>query len=162
MNSRPPSATGPFFEDFSEGQHLTHPGRTITTTDNIWFTLLTCNNNPLHFDARYAADTAYGRMVVNSTLTLALATGLTVNDTSRNAINLGWEDVRMSHPLYPDDTLWCETEILECRPSSSRPEMGIVRMRTIGRNQDNTEIISFIRSIMVYRGPEGWNSKVNR
>lgn len=151
-------ATGPFFEDFSPGQRLLHGGRTITRSDNTWLTLLTCNNNPLHFDERYAGQTQYGRIVVNSALTLALATGLSVNELSRNAINLGWDNVRLPNPLFPGDTLWCETEILECRSSNSRPNMGIVRVTTIGRNQDDLEVITFERAILIPRRPEGENT----
>ncbi|MPZ68293.1 MAG: MaoC family dehydratase [Actinobacteria bacterium] len=144
---------GPLFEDFSVGQRILHSGRTITQADNIWFTLLTCNNNPLHIDERYAAGTEFGRLVINSALTIALATGLTVNEFSRNGINLGWENVRLPNPLFPGDTLWCETFILECRTSRSKPEMGIVTGRTIGRNQADLVVISFERSILVYRKP---------
>jgi acyl dehydratase len=146
--------TGPFYEDFSPGQRLTHAGRTITQTDNAWLTLITCNNNPIHFDERYASQTQYGRLIVNSALTLALATGLSVNELSRNAVNLGWDNVRIPHPLFPGDTLWCETEILECRMSKSRPSRGIVRVRTRGRNQDGVEVISFERAILIPRRPE--------
>lgn len=141
---------GPFFEDLSVGQRLTHSGRTITETDNIWFTLLTCNNNPIHIDNRYAAQTEFGKPLINSALTIAIATGLSVSEFSRNAINLGWDEVRLSHPLFAGDTLWCETEILECRASRSRPDMGVIRGRTIGRNQDDVEVISFQRSILIY------------
>lgn len=147
--------SGPFFEDFSVGDRLRHGGRTITETDNIWFTLLTCNSNPLHFDEVYASTTAFRRMVVNSTLTLALATGLTVNLFSRNSINLGWSEVRLSNPLFPGDTLRCESEILECRLSNSRPNMGVVRVRTIGRNQDDVEVINFERTVLMERKPNG-------
>jgi acyl dehydratase len=146
---------GPFFENLQVGQRLAHGGRTITQTDNTWFTLLTCNNNPIHFDERYARQALFGRVVVNSTFTLALATGLSVADLSRNAVNLGWEQVRLPNPLFPGDTLWCETEILECRRSNSRPEMGIVRVRTTGWNQDDVEVITFERSVLIPRRPGG-------
>lgn len=142
---------GPFFEDFYVGKHLVHPGRTITPTDNMWFTLLTGNSNPIHLDETYAAKTEFGQPLVNSTLTLALATGLSVDDLSRNGINLGWDRVRMPNPLFPGDTLRCETEVLECRPSKSRPNMGIVKVRTIGSNQDGVGVIEFERTILVYR-----------
>lgn len=142
---------GPLFEDFSVGQRIVHGGRTITQTDNIWLTLLTCNNNPIHFDDRYAAQTEFGRPVVNSALTIALATGLTVNELSRNGVNLGWKDVRLSHPLFAGDTLWCKTEILECRESRSRPTMGIVTVRTTGLNQNDDEVITFERSFLVQK-----------
>jgi itaconyl-CoA hydratase len=147
--------TGPFFEDFSVGQHIVHGGRTITDADNTWLTLLTCNNNPIHFDERYASQSEFGRPVINSALTLALATGLTVNELSRNGVNLGWDSVRLPNPLFPGDTLWCETEILECRPSRSRPHMGLLKVRTTGRNQENVDVITFERTILIYRRPDG-------
>jgi itaconyl-CoA hydratase len=145
------AARGPFFEDFEVGQRVVHAGRTITETDNIWFTLLTGNNNPIHLDAIYAAETEFGRPLVNSTLTLALTTGLSVSDLSRNGINLGWDSVRMPHPLFPGDTLRAESEILTCRPSRSRPTMGVIRVRTMGMNQEGTPVIEFERTILVYR-----------
>lgn len=142
---------GPFFEDLEEGQEIFHGGRTITEADNIWFSLVTCNPNPLHSDASYAAQTEFGRMVVNSALTVAVATGLSVADISRNAVNLGWDTIKMSEPLYPGDTLVCESTVLECRPSQSRPSMGIVRVRTVGRNQEGVEVVRFERAVLIYR-----------
>lgn len=146
---------GPFFEDFEVGQRIAHPGRTITETDNIWFTLLTGNNNPIHLDVTYAEQTEFGRPLVNSTLTLALATGLSVADVSRNGINLGWDAVRMPNPLFPGDTLGAESEVIGCRPSNSRPGMGIVTVRTTGTNQHGAPVIEFERSILVYRRGHG-------
>lgn len=160
-STKPFSPAGPFFEDFSVGQQIVHSGRTITQADNIWLTLLTCNNNPLHFDDRYARQTEFGQTVINSALTICMATGLTVNELSRNAVNLGWDKVILPNPLFPGDTLWCETEILECRPSQSRPRMGIVKVRTIGRNQDDVDVISFERTILVYRRPEEQRQKTS-
>lgn len=142
---------GPFFEDFSPGQRIFHDGRTITETDNIWFTLITGNTNPIHLDHVYAANTEYGRTVVNSAFTLALATGLTVEGLSRNGVNLGWQDVRLPNPLFPGDTLRCHSEILSCRPSRSRQHMGIVSARTVGINQHGAPVIEFKRTILVYR-----------
>ena len=143
---------GRVFEDFEVGDVYRHPlGRTITQTDNIWFTLLTVNNNPIHFDAAYAARTEWGRPLVDSTLTLAIATGLSVTDVSLNAINLGWDEVRLPNPLFEGDTLYAQSEVLETRESRSRPHMGIVRLRTTGYNQDGSVVIEFVRTIMVYR-----------
>ena len=143
---------GRVFEDFEVGDVYRHPlGRTITQTDNIWFTLLTVNNNPIHFDAAYAARTEWGRPLVDSTLTLAIATGLSVTDVSLNAINLGWDEVRLPNPLFEGDTLYAQSEVLETRESRSRPHMGIVRLRTTGYNQDGSVVIEFIRAVMVYR-----------
>lgn len=147
-----PGWQGRVFEDFEPGDVLEHPlGRTVTQTDNIWFTLLTVNTNPIHFDAAYAARTEFKRPLVDSTFTLALVTGLSVSDVSLNAINLGWDEVRLTAPVFEGDTLYAQTEILETRPSQSRPAMGIVKLRTIGFNQDGVTVIEFMRSIMVYR-----------
>lgn len=149
----PYGATGPFFEDFFVGQRLVHGGRTITKTDNIWFTLLTCNTNPIHYDDTYAEETEFGKTLINSALTMAVATGLSVADLSRSGINLGWDHVVLANPLYPGDTLLCESEIVECRLSQSRRHMGLVRARTTGRNQSRTEVIRFERTILLYRRP---------
>lgn len=97
---------GRVYEDFEVGDIYQHPiGRTITQADNIWFTLLTVNSNPIHFDNGYAAQTEFKKPLVDSTLTLAIITGLSVSDISRNAINLGWDEVRLPHPVFNDDTL---------------------------------------------------------
>lgn len=143
---------GRVFEDFVAGDVYEHGlGRTVTQADNIWFTLLTVNTNPIHFDAAYAARTEWGRPLVDSTFTLAVITGLTVADLSRNAVNLGWDEVRLPHPVFEGDTLYARSEVLETRESRSRPHMGIVRFRTRGANQDGVVVIEFVRTIMVYR-----------
>jgi len=143
---------GRVFEDFEPGDIFEHQlGRTITQADNIWFTLLTVNTNPIHFDAAYAARTEFKRPLVDSTFTLALVTGLSVSDVSLNAINLGWDDVRLPAPVFEGDTLYARSEVVETRPSASRPHMGIVKLRTSGVNQDGTLVIEFLRTIMVYR-----------
>jgi len=143
---------GRYYEDFTVGDVYRHPfGRTITQTDNIWFTLLTVNTNPIHFDQFYAAKTEFGKPLVDSTLTLAIVTGLSVADVSQNAINLGWEEVRLPHPVFEGDTIYAQSEVLEKRESRSRPHMGIVKVRTIGFNQDGTVVIEFKRTIMVYK-----------
>lgn len=143
---------GRVYEDFSVGDILPHSlGRTITDVDNIWFTLLTVNQNPIHFDEVYAAHTEYKRLLVDSTFTLALVTGLSVADVSQNAVNLGWDEVRLTHPVYAGDTLHAWSEILECRESQSRPKMGIVKLKTKGINQDGIVVIEFNRTIMVYK-----------
>src|SRR5712692_3605869 len=145
--------TGRCFEDFRVGDVYKHPiGLTITSTDNRWFTHLTLNTNPLHFDQHYAAQTEFGRILVNSCFTLALVTGMSVTDVSQNAFaNLGWDEVRLPHPVYEDDTIYAESEVLELRPSKSRPSVGIVRVRTTGYNQAGTTVIEYKRTIMVYR-----------
>lgn len=145
--------TGRCFEDFQVGDVYRHRlGRTITSADNVWFTHITLNTNPIHFDRHYAARTEFGRTLVDSCFTLALVTGMSVSDVSQNAFaNLGWDDVRLPHPVFEGDTLYAESEVLEARPSKSRPNVGIVRIKTIGYNQDGTIVIEFRRAIMVYR-----------
>jgi len=157
---------GRVFEDFVPGDIFEHPlGRTITQADNIWFTLLTVNTNPIHFDEAYAGRTEFKRPLVNSTFTLALVTGLSVSDVSLNAINLGWDEVRLPAPVFEGDTLYAQSEVIEARPSASRPTMGIVKLRTTGVNQNGVKVIEFLRTIMVYRRghtPEGFRPRVNR
>lgn len=143
---------GRVYEDFEVGDVYPHPlGRTITQADNIWFTLLTVNTNPIHFDSVYAAQTEFKRPLVDSTFTLALITGLSVTDISQNAVNLGWDEVRLPSPVFEGDTLYAQSEVLEKRESRSRPHMGIVRFKTIGYNQDGTVVMEFKRTILVYR-----------
>ncbi|HYQ11757.1 MAG TPA: MaoC family dehydratase [Gaiellaceae bacterium] len=124
-------------------------GRTVLEADNVWFTLLTMNTNPIHFDAEYAATTEWGRPLVDSTFTLALVTGLSVEDVSERGINLGWDEVRLLKPVFAGDTIRSETEVLSKRMSQSRPRSGIVRVRTRGLNQREEIVISFERAIML-------------
>jgi itaconyl-CoA hydratase len=148
---------GRFFEDFEVGDIYHHPlGRTIVSTDNIWFTLLTQNTAPLHFDHQYAAQTEFGRPLVDSTFTLALVTGQSVTDVSQNVMaNLGWDEVRLPNPVFEGDTIYSVSEVLEARPSRSRPTLGVVTVRTIGYNQDQVPVISFRRTLLVYRRGAG-------
>ena len=148
-----PSWRGRFFEDFTVGDVYQHAlGRTVTQTDNAWFTLLTQNTAPLHFDHHYAAQTEFGRPLINSTFTLALVTGQTVSDISQNVMaNLGWDEVRLPNPLFEGDTVYSTSEVLETRSSRSRPNVGIVTVRTTGYKQDGTPVITFRRTVMVYR-----------
>ena len=144
---------GRFYEDVDVGDvYRSRIGRTITDADNVWFTCLTMNTNQMHFNEPYAARTRFGRALVNSTLTLALVTGLSVADTSENAAaNLGWTDVKLPAPVFVGDTLWSESEILGTRPSRSKPSVGLVSMRTRGVNQDGVAVIEFRRDFMLYR-----------
>ena len=144
---------GRFYEDFAVGDVYQHPlGRTVTTTDNIWFTLLTQNTAPIHFDHHYAAQTEFGRPLVDSTFTLALVTGQSVSDISQNVFaNLGWDDVRLPHPVFEGDTIYSQSEVLEARESQSRPTVGIVTVRTTGYNQRGETVITFKRTILVYK-----------
>jgi itaconyl-CoA hydratase len=143
---------GNFFEDFVVGQVFRHAlGRTINDADNTWFTLLTCNPNPIHFNADYASRTEFGRPLVNSAFTLALVTGLSVADVSRHAVaNLGWDAVRLPAPVFVGDTIYAESEVLETRPSRSRPGQGVVRVHTRGYRADGTVVIEFERAVLVY------------
>jgi len=139
------------FEDFAVGDVYEHrPGRTVTEADNVWFTLLTMNQHPLHFDSVYAAKSPFGRPVVNSAFTLALVTGLSVSDVSQKAIaNLGWTDIKLPAPVFVGDTIYAESEVLAKRESASRPHQGIVTVRTSGKKQDGTLVIVFERTILV-------------
>jgi itaconyl-CoA hydratase len=144
---------GRFYEDFAVGDTFrSRLGRTITETDNVWFTCLTLNTNQIHFNEPYAQRTRFGRPLVNSTLTLALITGMTVPDTSENAAaNLAWTDIKLPRPVFAGDTLWAESEILELRESKSNPSVGIVTMRCRGINQRREVVIEFKRTFMVYK-----------
>jgi acyl dehydratase len=143
---------GRCYEDFEVGTLIRHPlGRTVSDTDNTWFTLLTVNVNPIHFDAFYSAQTEFGRPLMNSTFTLALVTGLTVADISQYAVNLGWDEVRMPAPVFSGDTIYAQTEVLNKRESASRPNMGLVEVKTTGFKQDGTVVMEFRRTILVYK-----------
>lgn len=144
---------GRFFEDFIVGDVYHHAlGRTVTETDNSWFTLLTQNTAAIHFDKHYAAQTEFGRPLVNSTFTLALVTGQSVSDVSQNVMaNLGWDHVRLPHPLFEGDTVYSRSEVLEVRASESRPNVGVLTVRTTGFNQDGIVLIEFTRTLLVYR-----------
>ena len=142
---------GRYYEDFHVGDIYEHrPGRTITETDNTWFTLLTMNTHPLHFDAHYAKNTEFGRPLVNSALTLSIVAGMSVSDLSQKAIaNLGWENIKLTAPVFAGDTLYAESEVLAKRESKSRPTQGIVSARTTGANSDGIVVITYDRSFLV-------------
>lgn len=144
---------GRSFEDFEIGHIYEHrPGRTITDTDNVWFTLLTMNTHPAHFDYEFAKKTEFGKPLVCSPFTVALMVGMSVSDTSQKAVaNLGWDEIRLTHPLFPGDTLYAESEVLDKRESSSRPEQGIVTIRTIGKNQHGDTVCSFKRTMLIWK-----------
>jgi len=142
---------GRYLEDFKVGDVYEHrPGRTITESDNTWFTLLTMNQHPVHFDAQYAAKSEFGKPLVNSCLTLSIVAGMSVSDTSQKAIaNLGWDGIAMPAPVFIGDTLYAESEVLDKRESKSRPTQGIVKIRTVGKKQDGTVVMSFERAMLV-------------
>ncbi|HEY7356219.1 MAG TPA: MaoC family dehydratase [Ktedonobacterales bacterium] len=144
---------GRFFEDFEVGDVYQHPlGRTVTTTDNIWFTLLTQNTAPIHFDHHYAAQTEFGKPLVDSTFTLALVTGQSVIDISQNVFaNLGWDQVKLPNPVFEGDTIYSQSEVLQKHESKSRPNVGIVTVKTTGYNQDGKVVITFERTMLIYK-----------
>jgi len=152
-----PGWQGRFFEDFEVGDVYEHPlGRTVTTVDNMWFSLLTQNTAPIHFDHHYSSQTEFGRPLVDSTFTIALVTGQSVTDVSQNVLaNLGWDEVRLPNPVFEGDTIYSRSEVLEARESRSRPEVGIVKVETTGYNQEGTVVIRFKRTMMVYKRGHG-------
>jgi len=148
---------GRYYEEFEVGDVYEHrPGRTISEADNTWFTLLTMNNHPLHFDAVYAAKSEFGKPLVNSCLTLSIVVGMSVSDVSYKAIgNLGWNDIKLTAPVFAGDTLYAESEVLAKRESQSRPTQGIVTVRTRGLNQSGQVVISYERTILVPKRGHG-------
>ena len=157
-----PGWGGRFFEDFEPGDIYQHPlGRTVLPVDNSWFTLLTQNTAPIHFDAHYAAQTEFGKPLVDSTFTLALVTGQSVTDVSQNVFaNLGWDEVRLPNPVFEGDTIYSQSEVLEKRESKSRPNLGIVTVKTTGYNQDGVIVVTFKRTLMVFK--RGMAPKITR
>ncbi|UFS58105.1 MaoC family dehydratase [Subtercola endophyticus] len=144
---------GRYFEDMEVGDvYRSRLGRTIEQTDNTWFTLLTCNTNQVHFNSEFAAATEFKEPLVNSCLTLSIVVGLSVADTSENAMaNLGWDSISMPTPVFAGDTLWAESEVLSTRESKSRPHQGIVSIRTRGVNQRGETVVEYLRTFMMYR-----------
>lgn len=152
MNTDAAPPAGRYFDDFAPGDVFRSSiGRTVTETDNVWFTCVTMNHNQGHFNTVFAEATDYGRPLVNSCFTLALVTGLTVADTSQNAVNLEWAKVVMPNPVFVGDTLWAETEVVDTRPSGSRQGWGIVTVRTRGINQRGETVLEFRRVFMLPR-----------
>lgn len=148
---------GRYYEDFETGDIYQHPlGRTITQTDNTWFTLLTMNTAEIHFNTETGRNTEFGRPLVNSALTLAISSGQSVIDTSFNAVaNLGWTNVRLTRPVFVGDTLWSESIVLAKRDSSSRPHAGIVTIRTRCLNQEGEDVLDFVRTFLVPKRSAG-------
>lgn len=142
---------GRYYEDFTAGDVYEHrPGRTITETDNTWFTLLTMNTHPLHFDTEYAKKSEFGKCIIASPLTVAILVGMSVSDVSQKAIaNMGWTNIRMTAPLFAGDTLYGESEVLAKRESKSRPTAGLVTVATRGFNQSGVLCCDFERTILI-------------
>ncbi|MGE0314916.1 MAG: MaoC family dehydratase [Lautropia sp.] len=153
---------GRYYEDFEIGDVYEHrPGRTITETENTWFTLLTMNTHPLHFDAEYAKASEFGRCVVASPFTVALMVGMSVSDVSQKAIaNLGWTDIVLTHPVFAGDTLYAESTVLHKRESGSRPGAGVVTVATTGKNQDGTVVGSFRRTMLIPKRGHGVEDRI--
>lgn len=146
---------GRYFEDFQVGDIYEHrPGRTINEADNSWFTLLTMNTHPLHFDHEYAKHSEFGKPLVNSAFTLAVVAGMSVSDTSQKAVaNLGWDKIKLTAPVFVGDTIYADSEVLDKRESKSRPHQGIVTVKTRGLKADGTQFMSYERSFLVpFRG----------
>ncbi len=143
---------GRFFEDFEVGDiYRSRLGRTITETDNIQFTMITNNTNQIHFNTHYASLTEFKKPLVNSALTLSVVAGLGVSDLSENGFALGWDYIKLPHPVFPGDTLYSESEVISVRESKSRPAQGVVKVLTRGLNQDGIVVIEYERSIMVWK-----------
>ena len=145
--------TGRVFEDFTIGDVYEHPlGRTILDADNVWFSCLTMNTNPIHFDGEYAAKTRFKKRLVNSCFTLSLVTGQSVIDLTMNAVaNVGWDEVKLPNPVFEGDTIYARSEVLQARESNSTANVGIVQVKTTGINQDGKTVIEFKRTFMVWK-----------
>ncbi len=154
---------GRYFEDFEVGHTYQHrPGRTVTENDNIWFTLLTMNTHPLHFDNEYAAGSEFGRALVNSTFTVALVAGMSVSDVSQKAIaNLGWKEIKLPNPVFVGDTLYAESIVLEKRQSKSRPTAGLVTVKTFGKKRDGTVVCEFDRTMLIPKRGHAVDDKID-
>ena len=148
---------GRYLEDFTIGDIYEHrPGRTITETDNVQFSLMTMNAHPMHCDAAYAAKSEFGQLLVNSGLSLAIVLGMTVNDVSGKSIaNLGWKEIRLTAPVFCGDTLYAESEVLEKRESKSRPTQGVVTVQTRAFNQNGVQVMEFVRSALIPKRGHG-------
>jgi acyl dehydratase len=147
---------GLWFEEYEIGATYVHaPGRTITEADNVMFTTLTMNTQPLHLDEHWSARQEFGGRLVNSMLTLSTVVGLSVSQLTLNTIvaNLGFGAVRFPHPVRAGDTLYAETTVMEKRRSASRPGQGVVSLRHVGRNQDGEIVVQVDRSTLVLCAP---------
>ncbi len=148
---------GKYFEELEVGQIIKHSlGRTVSEMDNVLFSSLTMNTQPLHMNKDFASKTEFGQRLINGIFTLGLATGITVPELTEGTLvaNLSYERVVHPHPLFHGDTLYVETEILSKRESKSRPSQGIVQMRHIGRNQDGKVVIEFDRTALMFKRPQ--------
>lgn len=154
---------GRYLEDFNVGDVYEHrPGRTISESDNTWFTLITMNQHPVHFDAAYAAKGEFKKPLVNSLLTLSIVAGMSVSDVSQKAIaNLGWDKIKLTAPVFIGDTLYAESEVLEVRESKSRPTQGIVTVKTTGKRADGVVFMAYERSVLIPKRGHGVDDKAD-
>ena len=151
---------GRHLEDFVVGDIYRHwPGKTITEYDDHLFCMITMNHHPLHINDVYASESQQGRNVVVGPLVYALALGMSVSDVSGKAIaNLATEELSHPAPVFHGDTLYCESEVLDVRPSSSKPDRGIVRVHTRVFKQDGTLVAEFKRAVLIPKRPDGGDS----
>ncbi len=154
---------GRYLEDFKVGDVYEHrPGRTISESDNTWFTLITMNQHPLHFDAAYAAKSEWKKPLVNSALTLSIVAGMSVSDVSQKAIaNLGWDKIKLTAPVFVGDTIYAESEVLAVRESKSRPTQGIVTVKTTGKTSDGTVFMTYERTVLIPKRGHGVDDKAD-
>ena len=145
------SKLGNYYEDFVVGETIEHSlSKTIFESDNNFFSLLTMNYHPLHTNIDYCQKEKYGKVLVVGTLVFSLVVGISVPDISGKAIaNLNYEKIDHLKPVFINDTLYARTEILSKRASASNPEAGIVKVKTVGFNQHNEDVISFIRTVYI-------------
>ena len=150
--------TGKYYNELSVGQKIKHSnGRTVTEMDNVMFSMLTMNTQPLHSNEDFASKTQFGQRIVNGIFTLGLVTGLTVPELTEGTIiaNLGYERVVHPNPLFHGETVYAETEVLEMRESKSKPNVGIVKLRHWGKKPDGVIVVEFERTVMfLKRGKE--------
>ncbi len=149
---------GKYYEELDVGTVIKHNlGRTITEMDNVLFTTLTMNPQPLHLNEDFASKTQFGQRIVNGIFTLGLAVGLTVAELTEGTLvaNLGYERVMHPHPMFHGDTLYVETEVMDKRESKSKPDRGIVHFKHIGRNQEGTVVVECERTAIILKQPKG-------
>jgi len=148
---------GKYFEDLQVGDVIKHSiGRTLTEYDNVLFSSLTMNTQPLHLNEDFAAQTAFGQRIVNGIFTMGVVVGITVPELTAGTIvaNLGYESVVHPKPMFHGDTLYVETEVLDKRESRSKPDRGIVTLKHVGRNQHGAVCIEVTRSVMFLKQPD--------
>lgn len=146
--------TGKYYNKLEVGMKIKHTnGRTVTEMDNVMFSMLTMNTQPLHSNEDFASKTQFGQRIVNGIFTLGLVTGLTVPELTEGTIvaNLGYERVVHPNPLFHGETIYAETEVLEMRESKSKPNVGIVRLKHWGKKPDGTVVVEFERTVMFWK-----------